>query len=200
MGRKSIEKNRKEIDKKVDDWLRNLLPLLQNEPLQKLSINKLAKLMGKSKSTVYEYFTSKEEILLKTARLLIDDLKQLIFDPIIKQETKSVTESYTNFMSALCNTLSGISLSFLNDLKNHYPTVWAEVDLFIEDLLFHISEIYKKGIKQKEFRKYSVDLMLMMDRFFVSQVVTNASTLDNKLTVDVLIKEYLELRLNGLET
>ena len=73
MGRKSIDKNRKGPQDKTDRWLVDLIPKLKDQDLASMTMNDLAKLLGKSKSTLYEYFESKEEILTRAVALRIEN-------------------------------------------------------------------------------------------------------------------------------
>ena len=61
MGRKSLNKNRKPITKKVKQWLEKLLLELQDKDLEKVTIDDLALLADKSKSTIYIYFDPRNE-------------------------------------------------------------------------------------------------------------------------------------------
>ena len=69
MGRKSIDRSRKNITNKVNKWLEILLLNLQNKDIEKLTIDDFAILSKKSKSTIYSYFQSKEEVLLSSLYL-----------------------------------------------------------------------------------------------------------------------------------
>ncbi len=49
------------------------------------------------------------------------------------------------------------------------------------------------------YTKTSIELLINIDKIFVLQVVTNFSLFnDQKYTLSQLIREYLNLRLNGL--
>ena len=63
MGRKSVSRKRKAITPKVKQWLSELLIRIQFEDLKQLTMDDIARLAGTSKSTIYEYFNSKEEII-----------------------------------------------------------------------------------------------------------------------------------------
>ena len=77
MGRKSLQKARKGPNSKTENWAKTLLPLLQTLKLDSLSMNTLSKLMGVSKSTIYEYFSTKEEIMDYVVAHKIEELHQL---------------------------------------------------------------------------------------------------------------------------
>ncbi|MEL6253373.1 MAG: TetR family transcriptional regulator, partial [Bacteroidota bacterium] len=74
MGRKSTDKKRKKLSPKMLIWLKELLPLVQEMNLKEMSMDELAKVGKKSKSTLYEYFVSKEEIIAAAVRLLLVNL------------------------------------------------------------------------------------------------------------------------------
>jgi hypothetical protein len=58
---------------------------------------------------------------------------------------------------------------------------------------------YTKGMSEGIYTKTSIELLINIDKIFVLQVVTNFSLFNDKTyTLSQLIREYLNLRLNGL--
>ena len=197
MGRKSLNKKRKPINKKVDIWLGELLLNIQNKDLEKLTIDDLAKLAEKSKSTIYEYFESKEEILLAACKTRITTLSETISNTL--QQKIDVIKLYERLVEIFAEGTSGISISFLQGIKQSYPNVWSIIENFTDNFVEILKEQYKLGIKKGIFNPISVDLMSHLDKIFVMQVVTNPTLFNDKeYTISKLISDYLNLRLKGL--
>tara|TARA_B110000091_G_scaffold211559_1_gene256451 strand:- start:262 stop:864 length:603 start_codon:yes stop_codon:yes gene_type:complete len=197
MGRKSLNKKRKPINKKVDIWLGELLLNIQNKDLEKLTIDDLAKLAEKSKSTIYEYFESKEEILLAACKTRITTLSETISNTL--QQKIDVIKLYERLVEIFAEGTSGISISFLQGIKQSYPNVWSIIENFTDNFVEILKEQYKLGIKEGIFNPISVDLMSHLDKIFVMQVVTNPTLFNDKeYTISKLISDYLNLRLKGL--
>ena len=197
LGRKAIRKPRKEITKKVNAWLAELLIKLQEEPLAELTIDDLASLANKSKSTIYQYFQTKEDILLAACQTRIQQLSNTIFIEI--DHSQGLLPKYKQMVEAFIDGISDISISFLEGIKKHYPIAWAAIDSFTDKFVKLLSELYQQGMKEGLFANISLELLAQLDKHFVSQIVTDPSLFVNKpITLSQLVKDYLTLRLTGL--
>jgi len=197
MGRKSIDRSRKNTTNKVNKWLEILLLNLQNKDIEKLTMDDFAILAKKSKSTIYSYFQSKEEILLAACKTKVDALSNSVFN-IIEQDLETL-ELYELLVKTFAEGTSSISISFLQSIKKSYPTSWSVIEVFTDNYINLLREQYKKGIEKGIFNTISIDLLSQLDKIFVLQVVTNPSIFNDKeYSVSELITQYLNLRLTGL--
>jgi hypothetical protein len=197
MGRKSIDKSRKNINNKVNKWLEILLLNLQNKDIDELTMDDFAVLAKKSKSTIYSYFQSKEEILLAACKTKVDALSSSIFN-IIEQDLDTL-ELYELLVKTFAEGTSSISISFLQSVKKSYPTSWSIIEVFTDNYIILLRKQYKTGIEKGIFNNISIDLMSQLDKIFVLQVVTNPAIFNDKeYSISELITQYLNLRLTGL--
>tara|TARA_B100000795_G_scaffold263054_1_gene241687 strand:- start:15820 stop:16428 length:609 start_codon:yes stop_codon:yes gene_type:complete len=197
MGRKSHVKPRKPITKKVNLWLEELLIQLQYKDLEKLTIDDLAELAEKSKSTIYQYFKSKEDVLLAVCQTRVDSLTEVILETL--QQKPTTIQLYKRLLEILANGTAGISISFLQTIKKNYPKVWLVIEKFTDNFIEILKEQYKIGITEGVFNAISIDLMTHLDRIFIMEVVTNPKLFNDKeFTITNLISDYLNLRLVGL--
>jgi AcrR family transcriptional regulator len=197
MGRKSLSRKRKQLTSKARGWLNTLLLKLQHENLEQLTMDDLAKLAGKSKSTIYEYFESKEEILKTVCQLRIQALSKSISE-IARQDLDTV-DLYTQLVEVFAEGVAGISIAFLQSINRYYPEAWSIINEFTDSFVELLKTHYTKGISEGIFNVVSVDLLGHLDKLFVTQLVTNPAIFsDQQYTVSNLIRDYLNLRLMGL--
>ncbi len=197
MGRKSIERARKPLNDKARSWVRQLVPLLQDQKLDKLTLDELAVLMGKSKSTIYSYFSTKEEIYQTTVQLVLNDLAESISEEEIKEQNMAVV--LRSMLLTIAKGIEGISINFLEQLQKHFPEIWATIEDFTDNLLATFESIYEKGMEEGSFRSFNLPLLLALDRHFVMSIMTDSKNFsDQGMGLDDLVVEYLELRLNAL--
>lgn len=197
MGRKSIVRRRKDLTPKTKLWVRNLLPLLQDQELDKLTLDELALLMNKSKSTIYSYFSTKEEIYLTAVRLVLEDMSFIISPEALKGKDMEVV--LRQMMFAISQGIEGISISFLEQIQSHFPLVWQEIQDFTEKLLGNFEKIYAEGMRNGVFNQFNLKLLLALDRYFIISIMTdNAQFQAQKMSLNDLVQEYLELRLKAL--
>ncbi len=197
MGRKSIAKNRKEKNKKVEQWTQAILPKLKRTDLGDLTMDDLALLMNKSKSTIYEYFTTKEEIFEYITQVRINRLYG--YKNAITSEILQLNYQYETLATILTEGAKDISAFYLKQLQQHYPSAWKIIEDFLQDLLDDMKQFYVYGIDSKLFKPISVDLMIKLDQYFILQLITDDVFFSNsKGTLGSTIKDYMFLKFEGL--
>ena len=197
MGRKSIEKIRKRPTPKVNAWLATLLIDIQDADLGLLTMDDLVQISGKSKSTFYTYFERKEDVLLAACQTriyaILYDLGKVEF------ETDDVSKLYKKLIEIFANGTSGIRLSFLQSIRKYYESIWGEIEVLTDTYVGMLSSLYSRGISLGLYRDFSVELLTIMDKLFVIEIVTNSALFtDEKYSVSDLVRDYLNLRLDGL--
>lgn len=197
MGRKPLSRRRKEITPKVNIWLGELLLHLQYEDLDKLTMDDIARLVGRSKSTIYEYFESKEDIYLAACQTR---LRFLVESGLNKaQQECSTVEHYEHLVELFAEGTSGISIHFLQSIKQNYPKAWEAIEGFTNNYIDLLKEQYRQGMAEGIYNPISIELLGFLDKLFVTQVVTNQAFFsDKQYTISNLVRDYLKLRLNGL--
>lgn len=197
MGRKSVIRERKQITPKAKLWLSDLLLALQFEDLELLTIDDIATLAGKSKSTIYEYFKSKEDVMLALCQERINKLSTALIDLIdLGLDTVPL---YGKLIELFSEGTAGISITFLRGIRDHYPASWQIIDTFTDNYVDVLKAHYQLGIDSNVYNSASVEMMGHIDKLFIVQVITNPDIFsDEKHTISDLARDYLNLRLNGL--
>lgn len=195
MGRKALEKDRKPLSPKAQIWVRELFPKLQNRSLEKLTLDDIASLINKSKSTIYTYFTTKEEIFDTTVIMILNDLE----GAVLKEDPKdrSVKDLYAEVLIQISTGISGMSIQFVEEIKLHYPTVWQTIRSFIDRLIGSFKKLYERGMETGEFNSYNIDLLMAMDYHFVLSIMTDSQQFKD-LSLNELVTQYLDLRIRAL--
>ncbi len=197
MGRKSILKNRKEKNKKVEQWTQAMVPKLKKTDLGNLTMDDMSQLMNKSKSTIYQYFTTKEEIFEYITQTRINRLHA--YKNEITGEIQQLDYQYNSLSLILAEGAKDISAFYLRQLQKHYPTAWKIIEDFLFVLLDDLKQFYVFGIEKKLFKPVSVDLLSKVDEFFIMQLITDDHFFtQTKETLESAIKDYLFLKFEGL--
>lgn len=198
MGRKSTKKVRKIDLDKQKEWAKHLFPFFQEHGLEGITIDQMAVWLKKSKSTLYEYFNSKEEIIQLSLLNKLEDM--LPYKDILTNNALNYTDRYQQFMKFISIKVSDISNRFLLDLKAEYPETWKLIQFFLEELLKMLRKYYQGGIDKNEFKKIHIAILLQADKNFIFEILTNpAFLIENNLTLKELVEQYLVLRLGGLK-
>ncbi|WP_106795015.1 TetR/AcrR family transcriptional regulator [Aquimarina sp. Aq78] len=198
MGRKSVLKNRKEKNKKVEQWTLAILPKLKTADLGELTMDDLALLMKKSKSTIYQYFTTKEEIFEYITQVRIDYLytyKNQITEEILKLDYRCETLG-----RILMEGAKDVSSFFLRQLQEHYPTAWKIIEEFLCALLEDLKQFYILGIENNIFKPISSELLIKLDEYFIRQLITDDNFFDQtEETLESTMRDYMYLKFEGLK-
>jgi len=81
----------------------------------------------------------------------------------------------------------------------YYPTAWEAISGVSELFVSLLEDLYQQGMDKGLFRPISIELLKALDRFFVTQIITNQAIFkDPNYTLNYLIRDYLQLRLEGL--
>lgn len=198
MGRKSILKNRKEKNKKVEQWSLAILPKLRDMDLGKLTIDDLAVLLKKSKSTIYQYFTTKEEFFEYITQLRINYLYS--YKEEITKEIFKLDYQYDNLVYIVTEGTKDISSFYLRQLQKHYPTAWKIIEDFLLVLLEDLKQFYIFGIEKKIFHPIPPNLLIAIDQCFIMELI-KSDNFFNKTneTLESTIKDYILLKFEGLK-
>ena len=197
MGRKSKKRTRKGPNSKTKKWAIVLLPALQDRSLKDLTMNDMAELIGVSKSTIYEYFATKEEILSYVVENKISELmlgRQAV--GISLQQDMSNIESLIQFLQTIPR---GISAHFLRELQTHFPPIWRQVETFLTQITEDLKLYYESGMSTGRFKSTSIELLVALDKYFISQLITDtAFQALASIELDELVSDYIRLRFEGL--
>jgi len=138
----------------VQDIINGAKKLMQQYGLRKTTMEDIAKVAGKSKSTLYYYFKDKEEIFDRVINLEIDEFFQTVKTAVNKQadaismlktyivtKVKTLRDKTNLYRFAIENDLQGqINKEFTN-LRNRYDNEEKKL----------ISFILTKGVESKLF-------------------------------------------------
>ncbi|WP_103072644.1 TetR/AcrR family transcriptional regulator [Aquimarina sediminis] len=197
MGRKSILKNRKEKNKKVEQWTQAILPKLKKTDLGELTMDDLASLMKKSKSTIYQYFTTKEEIFEYITQVRIDKL--YMYKNELTEEILRLDYRCEALGRILIEGAKDVSSFFLRQLKEHYPSSWRIIEEFLFGLLEDLKQFYILGIESNLFKPVSSELLIKLDEYFIMQLITDDNFFSQtEETLESIIKNYMFLKFEGL--
>jgi AcrR family transcriptional regulator len=196
MGRKALSRERKNDEAKTKDWIVKLFPYFQKNGLKGVTMDLVAQELDKSKTTVYDYFQTKEQLI----ELLVDyKLAEIqTFEDIILNESISYTEKCYQTLKHQADHISDISNLFLADLRELYPVLWQKVEKFLDYCVQVMSDFYKKGSLHNEFNVINPTIVAMNDQLFF-RTLTNPDFLSNSgLTLQEAFEQYSKLKFFGI--
>ena len=172
---------------------------LQDVDLEKLTIDDISKISEKSKASIYSYFSSKEDVIYAACETRVNLVYGIIND-IKDDRTAPLEIRYSRLIETFSKGLSDITISFMKDVKKYYPMSWELINDFSDHFVELLETLYSEGMESGIFRKMSIPLLKHLDKHFVTNIVTDSELFeDSSYTLDYLVRDYLKLRLVGIE-
>jgi AcrR family transcriptional regulator len=141
--------------------------------IKSVTMDDIAKHLGMSKKTIYQFFKDKNELVIALVKKkLQDDEDQMC---AIIGQSNNVIEEMINMMKCSEEIFSKINPIVIHDLQKYHPEAWKQFQDFKADVLIHtLEELLTKGIKQ-EYIRPDIDVKIIA-RMRVAQVEMGFNT------------------------
>lgn len=196
MGRKALDKERKNDPQKKAEWAVQLIPFFQQRGLRGVTIDDIAAELNKSKATVYKYFGSREEIIATTIAIKLEEIQK--FEAYLWNKDLPYLERYKKAVQYLSEHIGDISNLFLADLKHELPNLWILVDEFRKYTIEVLKKYYQEGIDNGTFNDIHPSLMVAGDQFFVNILSDPDFLIGHQLTIKEAFDEYFRMKFYGI--
>jgi AcrR family transcriptional regulator len=130
--------------------------------IKSITMDDVAKHLGMSKKTIYQFFKDKNELVVALVKKkLQEDEDQM--SAIISQSA-NVIEEMINMMKCSEEIFSRINPIVIHDMQKYHPDAWKQFQNFKSGVLVHtLQELLTKGIKQGYIRPdIDVKIIAMM--------------------------------------
>ena len=176
-----------------------LLVFFQTNGIRNFSMSELAKSFDISKTTLYNHFSSKDEMVgaaLDYKLSVIGDYKTVLFNKDL-----NYVERYRKAMLFYCVQSFQVSSTLLIQIKEDYQKHWSKVVLFQRELLKDLELYYQLGQRIGFYDKSFDPKLLSLDDYQFFDMLTNRNQLEKeKMNVTELFKHHYQLKFNGLMT
>lgn len=196
MGRKAIAKQRNTNQKRREKYLKKLAPIFYKYGLRTMSMDDICEKLNVSKATLYNYFSSKEEMVEAILQNILNSLSA--FEGIIHDEKRSFLSRYFASIELVTKNLAGISNLFLNDLKSLYPNLWIMVERFKDFATGVLEWYYIEGKKLGILNDLNTNILILSDQIFFDALSELKILEENNLTMETAIKDYFKLKVMGM--
>lgn len=115
--------------------------------IKSVTMDDIAKHLGMSKKTIYQFFRDKNELVIALVRKKIkEDENQM--DEILNKST-NVIEGMINMMKCSEEIFSRINPIVIHDLQKYHPEAWKQFQNFKSGVIVQtLEQLLKKGIDQ----------------------------------------------------
>ncbi|MEO8887596.1 MAG: TetR/AcrR family transcriptional regulator [Mucilaginibacter sp.] len=115
--------------------------------IKSVTMDDIAKHLGMSKKTIYQFFKDKNELVIALVKKKLKDDEEQICSII--SQSGNVIEEMINMMKCSEDMFSRINPIVIHDMQKYHPEAWREFQNFKADVLIHtLEELLSKGIQQ----------------------------------------------------
>ncbi|WP_301859508.1 TetR/AcrR family transcriptional regulator [uncultured Megasphaera sp.] len=147
----------------------------------------LAKNLRISKRTLYEHFSSKQEIIEETLRSLMDDVyqqhQQLIADPTLTTEEKII-----RFGRVRTRNITVLSVRKVNEVFHKVPGLCQKLEELHDKDFSLLSQLLDTAMEEEDFKPFDKFLILHMLRSAADDIVEYFDDVER----DYSFSEYME--------
>src|ERR1700748_1268524 len=115
--------------------------------IKSVTMDDIAKHLGMSKKTIYQFFKDKNELVMaQVKKKLQEDEDQM---SALISKSGNVIEEMINMMKCSEEIFSRINPIVIHDMQKYHPDAWKHFQNFKAGVLVHtLEELLTKGIKQ----------------------------------------------------
>lgn len=183
------------LSPKMEEWLGRLFEALQSSDLENITLSGMIDLVPISRSTIYRYFKTKDEVIFAMVKQKIDSISIHEFKKIKTNHTNSIS-GIIAFVSFTEKNLINTSLYFVGQVANYNTKVRELLNEYKVDVLSQLREYYEMGIKEGVIKSISLDFLLLMDELFFNHLYEKKY--DQKKQIKDMIENYIDVKLNGI--
>ncbi|MCR8556897.1 TetR/AcrR family transcriptional regulator [Mucilaginibacter sp. BJC16-A38] len=141
--------------------------------IKSVTMDDIAKHLGMSKKTIYQFFKDKNELVIALVKKKLKEDEDQIAE--IMSKSGNVIEELINMMKCSEDIFSRINPIVIHDMQKYHPDAWSEFQKFKADVLIStLEELLTKGMKQGYIRP-DIDVRIIA-RMRVSQVEMGFNT------------------------
>lgn len=125
--------------------------LFRRYGIKSLSMDDIARELGMSKKTIYQYVTDKNDLVIKTFGSILDCNKQKCY--LFENEAKNPVEEIRMITREISQHMKGINSSVFYDLQKYHPDAWQLFNNFTNSFVYErIKTNLESGIAQGFYR------------------------------------------------
>lgn len=196
MGRNSLKKERVKNPEKEAEIIQLLVVYLRSNSLANSNMDDIAAGLNKSKATIYKYFKSKEELIDALMTYKLGKISGFVF--ILQDNAIPFELRLEQSLKLLEEHIVDISNDFIEDLKNHFPPVYAKIELLIQLAVDELSKYYEEGMKKGIFNQLNAQMLSQIDFVFFRSLTDPDYLKENGLTMSQAFQDFYQIRCLGI--
>lgn len=163
----------------------------------RFTIADIARQCGVSTKTIYEWYSSKEELIHDMVQQAIDEIKKRE-QAIIHDQTLNTMDKLRALLVLLPQDFQFFDIKRLFELQRYYPEVWKYLNSFMEEQWDGVKQIVAVAQAEGLLGTFNEELFIQLYIGGLNRLMEQASVNQVGLTLGEALDEMVDIMINGI--
>jgi hypothetical protein len=168
--------------------VKKLIHLVRTQGFIALTIQDIAHTMNLSRATLYNYFSSKEDIIMELTNLCIDYINEA-GQTITNEELSYPLRLQKVFEQAVFSAVYASDI-YLHDLKKSCLHLYEKKRQSRKEQLSIIHTFYQKGMEAEVFNELNTSILIIQDETVLGKLVNTSFLMEEDLSLKQALFDY----------
>lgn len=169
-------------------YVKKLIHIVRTQGFLSLTIQDIAKTMNLSRASLYNYFSSKEDIIMELTNLCIDYINEA--GQTISDEELSYPLRFEKVFEQAVFSAFYASDIYLADLKTSCRHLYEKKMQSRKEQLSTIHSFYRNGMKAEVFNQLNPSILIIQDETVLGKLMNTAFLVEEELSLKQAIFDY----------
>lgn len=164
----------------------------------KFTMSDLTKRLSISKTSLYEHFSSKGELITIIVDMVLNDFREQ--EEKIYNSELTIIEKFKGSLTIMPKTFEPFHTRVYDDLRLTYPEEWQKVVNFRKDRMDRLTTLLLSGMECGAIRSVNIAVIHQMLISTLNDLINYNFLSENNLTYFDAVNALLDVVINGLLT
>lgn len=164
----------------------------------KFTMSDLTKRLSISKTSLYENFSSKNELITMIVDMVLNDFREQ--EEKIYNSELTITEKFQGALTITPKTFEPFHNRVYDDLCRNYPAEWQKVATFRKERMDRLGTLLLRGMEDGSIRPVNIAVIQQMIISTLNDLINYNFLTENNLTYSDAVAALLDVVINGLLT
>lgn len=164
----------------------------------KFTMSDLTRRLSISKSSLYEYFSSKDELIATILNIIVNDFQTQ--EENIYNSDLPIIAKLQAALTITSQTFEPFHNRLYDDLRLTYPAEWEKVANFRKKRMERLVALLSQGIETGTIRNIHLGVAQQMLSSTMNDLISYRFLAENNMTYPDAVAAMLDIMINGLKT
>jgi AcrR family transcriptional regulator len=164
----------------------------------KFTMSNLTKRLSISKSSLYEHFSSKDELIATIIDIVLNDFREQ--EEKIYNSDLPIIEKLQASLTITTHTFEPFHNRLYDDLRLTYPEEWKKVAKFRKERMERLVALLSQGMEAGTIRRIHLGVVQQMLTSTMNDLISYRFLAENNMTYPDAVAAMLDIIINGLKT